>query len=59
MKKLLLIPGILVLSLNANLSMEQIESMVVNIHKKRKGAALETLEQTKEPFVVRELAEIY
>ena len=54
MKKLLLIPGILVLFLNADLSVNQIENMIVKIHEKRKGADLKTLNQTKEPFVVRQ-----
>ncbi len=54
MKKLLLIPGLFVLSLNADLSVNQIQNMVVKIHEKRKGADLATLEQTKEPFVIRQ-----
>ena len=53
MKKLLLIPGLFVLALHADLSVDQIENMVVKIHEKRKGADLSTLDQTKEPFVVR------
>ncbi|BAF72626.1 hypothetical protein [Sulfurovum sp. NBC37-1] len=53
MNKLLLIFGLLMISLNANLSVDQIENMVVKIHKKRKGADLITLEKTKEPFVIR------
>ncbi|KYJ87459.1 hypothetical protein [Sulfurovum riftiae] len=57
MKKLLLIPGLFVLSLNADLSVDQIQNMVVKIHEKRKGADLATLEQTKEPFVVRQKEE--
>jgi len=55
MKKLLLIPGLFVLSLNAELSMTQIENMVVKIHEKRKGADLKTLDQTKEPFVMQKV----
>jgi len=55
MKKLLLIPGLLVLSLNAELSVKQIENMVVKIHEKRKGVDLKTLDKTKEPFVLREV----
>jgi len=54
MKKLLLIPGLLVLSLNADLSVEQIQDMVVKIHEKRKGVNLVTLDQTKEPFVLKQ-----
>jgi len=57
MKKLLLIPGLFVLSLNAELSVKQIENMVIKIHEKRKGADLATLDKTKEPFVVREVKE--
>ena len=53
MNKLLLTSGLLTISLNANLSVEQIENMVVKIHEKRKGADLITLEKTKEPFVIR------
>ena len=54
MKKLLLIPGVLVFSLHADLSVDQIKNMVVQIHEKRKGIDLATLDQTKEPFVVRQ-----
>ena len=54
MKKSLLLPGLLVLSLNAELSVDQINNMVEKIHEKRKGADLGTLDQTKEPFVVRQ-----
>ncbi|WP_294951524.1 hypothetical protein [Sulfurovum sp.] len=54
MKKLLLIPGLFVLSLNANLSVDQMQNMIVKIHEKRKGVDLATLDQTKEPFVVRQ-----
>ena len=35
----------------ADLSISQIEKMIAQIHKKREGVKLETLEQTKEPFV--------
>ena len=55
MKKLLLILGLFVLSLNAELSVKEIENMVVKIHEKRKGVNLKTLDQTKEPFVLREV----
>jgi len=55
MKKLLLIPGLLLLSLNADISVEQIQNMIVKIHEKRKGADLTILDNTKEPFVVKEL----
>jgi len=36
---------------HADLSIPQIEKMIAQIHKKREGVKLETLEQTKEPFV--------
>jgi len=35
----------------ADLSVQQIENMIQKIHLKREGISLETLEQTKEPFV--------
>jgi len=54
MKKLLLIPALFVLSLHAGLSLAQIQNMVVKIHEKRKGANLTILDQTEEPFVIRE-----
>ncbi len=53
MKKLLLIPGILVLSLNADLSIKQIQNMILKVHEKREGIDLATLDRTKEPFVVQ------
>jgi len=43
-----------VLSLNADLSVDQIQNMVVKIHEKRKGVDLATLDQTKEPFVIKQ-----
>ena len=54
MKKLLLIPGLLVFSLNADFSVDQIQDMVVKIHEKRKGADLSVLDRTKEPFVLKQ-----
>jgi len=54
MKKLLLIPGLLVFSLNADFSVDQIQAMVVKIHEKRKGADLSVLDRTKEPFVLKQ-----
>lgn len=38
-------------SIYADLSMDQIRDMVQKIHDKREGINLETLSQTKEPFV--------
>lgn len=39
---------------NADLSVQEIEKMVSQIHKEREGVKLETLQKTKEPFVRRE-----
>ncbi len=51
MKKVLIfVPLSLTLAV-ADLSVKQIETMVQKIHLKREGIALETLEQTKEPFI--------
>lgn len=51
MKKTVL--SIIVLSVLAcaDLTVQQIDSMVAKIHQKREGVKLETLDQTKEPFV--------
>ena len=51
MKKILLLLGSLTSFLVADLSVEQIQNMVNKIHEKREGVKLETLENTKEPFV--------
>ena len=52
MKKILLLILPLTVLLNADLSVEQIENMVVKIHAKRdKGVELATLENTKDPFI--------
>lgn len=51
MKKIFLFFLAVSLSLNANLSVPQIEEMVSKIHKKRAGVELKTLENTHEPFV--------
>jgi len=51
MKKTLFIIPLLTVSLYADLSVKQIEKMVGMIHEKREGFKLETLEETKEPFV--------
>ncbi len=51
MKKILLIISLLSVSLYADLSVKQIETMITKIHLKREGVKLETLEATKEPFV--------
>ena len=52
MKNTILIVSLLTASLHADLSVEQIENMVLKIHEKRVGFDLETLESTKNPFVV-------
>jgi len=51
MKKLLLFLLTMTIMLHADLSVRQIEEMVHKIHKEREGVKLETLEDTKEPFV--------
>ena len=51
MKKIFLLLLSLTVLLTADLSVNQIQDMVNKIHKKREGVKLETLENTKEPFV--------
>ena len=51
MKKLFLLLLPLTTVLHADLSVKQIEDMVVKIHEKRAGADLVTLESTKDPFI--------
>ncbi len=51
MKKILLILSLLTFMLYADLSVNQIQEMVLKIHEKREGVKLEKLETTKEPFV--------
>ena len=51
MKKTLLLLGSLTVFLSADLSVEQIQSMVNKIHQKREGINLDTLASTKEPFI--------
>ena len=51
MKKLFLFLLTMTIIVNADLSVKQIEEMVHKIHKERAGVKLETLEDTKEPFV--------
>ncbi len=52
MKKLLLI-FLIAMTYNAyaDLSVEQVQEMVRKIHEKREGVKLDTLNETKEPFV--------
>ncbi|MEA2047812.1 MAG: hypothetical protein U9O64_05125 [Campylobacterota bacterium] len=54
MKNIFLSFLLLTLILNANLTVKQIEEMVYKIHQKREGVSLETLSQTKEPFMIGE-----
>jgi len=51
MKKIFLLLLPLTVLLNADLSVEQIQEMILKIHEKREGVKLETLENTKDPFV--------
>jgi len=51
MKKLFLFLFAFTIVLQADLSVKQIEEMVNKIHQEREGVRLETLEDTKEPFV--------
>jgi len=51
MKKILLLLLPLTVLLNADLSVEQIQNMVVSIHEKREGVKLATLETTVSPFI--------
>jgi hypothetical protein len=51
MKYILFSVGLSSCLLYADLSVSQIEEMVKNIHLKREGVSLDTLENTKEPFI--------
>ena len=51
MKKLYIIIPLCLNVLYADLSVKQIEQMVQKIHLKREGVALETLNNTPEPFI--------
>ena len=51
MNRLIILFTIFTLFLNADLSVEAIKKMVNKIHQKREGVKLETLVNTKEPFV--------
>ncbi len=51
MKKILLLLLPFTVLLNADLSVEQIQEMVISIHEKREGVKLTTLENTENPFV--------
>lgn len=51
MKKILLSISLLFTGIHADLSVKQIQKMVLKIHEKRDGIGLDKLENTKEPFV--------
>ena len=51
MKKIFLLLLPLTMLLNADLSVKQIQDMILQIHEKREGVDLKTLESTKDPFV--------
>jgi hypothetical protein len=51
MKNIIFTVLVFTASLYSDLSVDQIEQMVVKIHEKRPGANLEILDTTKEPFV--------
>ena len=51
MKKILLSLGLLTTFISADLSVNDIQKMVIKIHEKREGVKLSTLENTQEPFV--------
>jgi hypothetical protein len=51
MKNIIFITLVFTAFIYGNLSVSQIEQMVMKIHEQRPGADLETLERTKEPFV--------
>ncbi len=51
MKKIFLLLLPLTVLVNADLSVEQIQKMVMQIHEKREGVKLVTLETTKDPFI--------
>lgn len=51
MKKIFLFLLSLTVLVKADLSVEQIQKMVIQIHEKREGISLLTLETTKDPFI--------
>jgi len=51
MKKIFLLLLPLTMFLHADLSVKQIQDMILKIHEKREGVDLATLESTKDPFV--------
>ena len=59
MKKIFLSLMALTVCSSAGLSVEQIEKMVFEIHEKRKGIDLDTLNSTKEPFNIGEESVVF
>jgi len=51
MKNIVLMVTVMVSTIYADLSMDQIRQMVQKIHDPREGISLETLKETQEPFV--------
>ena len=51
MKKIFLFLLSLTGLVNADLSVEQIQKLVMKIHEQREGVKLSTLENTKDPFI--------
>ena len=51
MKKIILMGLSISVFLSAELSVSDIQNMIIKIHKKRSGIKLKTLDTTKEPFV--------
>lgn len=51
MKKIILVVSVVLNGSYADLSVNQIEKMVLKIHEKRVGIGLARLENTKEPFI--------
>ena len=51
MKKIFILSLTLTIVLNADLSVKQVEEMIVKIHQKRAGVDMATLETTKDPFI--------
>jgi len=51
MKNIVLMVTLMVSTIYADLSMDQIRDMVQKIHDPREGISLETLKETQEPFV--------
>ena len=51
MKKIILLVSTLTVVMQADISVNDIQSMISEIHKKRPGFDLKTLEATKEPFI--------